>query len=215
MSERWDDAQMRTVVVGKYRTNCYVLAFPTGEGVLIDAGAEPDRLLRSLRGTTLKFILLTHGDEDHVEGLAQIRLATGAKAAIHGEDAHMLGEAPDILLKDGDVFTIGSVEVRVIGMPGHTPGSVGFQLRSALFAGDMIRAGGLGYVNKPEDLPQFTRTLDAKVFSLADATVLYPGHGRATTVGKERPGFRQFLQSPKPPGLVGKLNWDLTVLRDG
>lgn len=161
---------------------------------LVDAGMDPRRLLPDADGLSL--IVLTHCHYDHVGAVPGIVEATGAKVAMHAEDAGMLAREPsaalfgarrprftvDILLRDGEAIDLGDAVLRVIHTPGHTPGSVCLydEESRALFTGDTVFEGGsFGRT----DIGGNARDMVASLEKLAalDVSALYPGHGGAVT----------------------------------
>ncbi len=197
------------LAVGPYDTNCYILVCPIGgESVIVDPAAEGERILREVEGTTVRYILLTHAHMDHVGALAEVREATGAPLGVHPADARRFGVDADFDLADGDVLEWGDCQLRVVHTPGHTPGSVCLILDERVLVGDTIFPGGPGHSASPEALEQILATLQEVVFTWPDETELHPGHGAATTVGRERPAFEAFLQKPRPDRLYGDVTWE-------
>ena len=110
---------------GPFDNNAYLIVSPqTGEGIIIDAPMGPGELLEEAQGTQVKAILITHNHQDHLAGLKEMVDATGAPVKAHSEDAATLPVSPNGLVKDGDVITVGTIEMKVIHTPGHTPGSI-------------------------------------------------------------------------------------------
>jgi len=202
-------AKLIKLAVGPYDTNCYVLICPTGgESIIVDPAAEGERILQEVEGTTVKYILLTHAHLDHVGALAEVRETTGAPLGVHPADARHFGVDADFDLADGDVLEWGDCQLRVVHTPGHTPGSVCLILDERVLVGDTIFPGGPGHSANPEAFEQILATLQEVVFTWPDETELYPGHGTATTVGRERPAFEAFLQKPRPDRLCGDVTWE-------
>ncbi len=185
------------VAVGPMDNNAYLLrCTATGEVLLVDAAAEPERLLDLLGTDSLVRVVTTHQHPDHWQALPDMVRDTGAPVAAHRLDAGGLPVPVAELLSDGDVVRVGDAALRVIHLRGHTPGSVallydaGGELADAphLFTGDSLFPGGPG--NTQGDAGRFTTLMDdleEKVFgSLPDDTWIYPGHGADTTLGAER-----------------------------
>ena len=183
------------VAVGPMDNNAYLLTCrATGALCLIDAAAEPVTLLDQLAGRPLERVVTTHRHPDHWQALADVVAATHARTAAGREDADGIPVATLDWLDDGAAVRFGQVQLRVIPLVGHTPGSIALLYEDPgeaphLFTGDSLFPGGPG--NTEGDPVRFTRLLDdleAKVFGrLPDATWVYPGHGRDTTLGAERP----------------------------
>jgi glyoxylase-like metal-dependent hydrolase (beta-lactamase superfamily II) len=186
------------LAVGPMDNNAYLLrCTQTGELVLIDAANEADRLLELLGGRPLSRIVTTHRHWDHWQALAEVQAATGADVIAHPEDAEELPVKVTSLVRHGDRVPVGSAEISVIHLRGHTPGSIalcydaGGELADTphLFTGDSLFPGGPGNTqNDPERFGQLIGDLEERVFgTLPDGTWVYPGHGKDTTVGTERP----------------------------
>ncbi|PWJ50637.1 Glyoxylase, beta-lactamase superfamily II [Quadrisphaera granulorum] len=205
---------LRTVSVGPMDNRCYLLTDgrdgASGAWLLVDAAAEPERLLALLeealptaqRGEGL--VVTTHRHDDHTGALAQVAAATGATTAAGDDDADAIPLAPDRRLKHGDVVTVGAHELGVTALRGHTPGSVALLLPPGalpgpdgevghLFTGDSLFPGGPGKTWSPEDFTSLMDDLEERVFAvLPDSTVVHPGHGETTTIGAERPRLGEY-----------------------
>jgi glyoxylase-like metal-dependent hydrolase (beta-lactamase superfamily II) len=143
-------------------------------------------------------VVTTHRHADHWQALATIVSATGARTAAHPVDAEAIPVPSADLLEDGATVPVGAVELRVIHLVGHTPGSVALLYddpkgRPHLFTGDSLFPGGPGKTTNPADFTSLMDDLEAKVFgALPDETWVYPGHGRDTTLGTERPSIPEW-----------------------
>jgi glyoxylase-like metal-dependent hydrolase (beta-lactamase superfamily II) len=196
-----------TLPVGMIQTNCYIAGCEeTGEGVIIDPGGHPERILAEVEryGLAIKAVLNTHAHFDHTEANGAIVQATGAPLALHPLDQPLLrasgGAAmfglqadpsppPDMDLQDGDELEIGSLRFRVLHTPGHTPGHVCFYEteKSVLFDGDVLFYRGIGRTDLPGgNWQQLMDSIQQVLFALPDQTVVYSGHGPATTIGEEK-----------------------------
>jgi len=188
------------VATPPFENNCYLLrCTATGATLLVDAAGDAPRLLELVGDGTLTTVVETHGHWDHVQALEEVVQATDAKVAAHPGDAADLPVPVDDLLSDGDTVTFGEVSLRVIHLDGHTPGSLalvydGDPAAPHLWSGDSLFPGGPGNTNK--DAERFGRLMDDlenKVFgTLPDATWVYPGHGKDTTLGAERPSLPEW-----------------------
>ena len=203
--------ELRLLVVGPWQENCYLLVDPaTSAALLIDPGDDAERILEWLAGVTVRAILLTHADEDHVGALDAVRTALGAQAGLHPADnalAASNGVSADFALNDGEEIRLGAEAIVVAHTPGHTPGSVCLRFGDRAIVGDAIFPGGPGRTESPEALEQALTGLQRTVFTWPDETRLYPGHGDPTTVGRERAGFEAFIARPRPAGLHGDVTW--------
>lgn len=190
--------QLSKLSVGPMDNNCYVLR-DTGSGraLLIDAAAEPDRILAQLGDIRVDVVVTTHGHRDHWQALSVVADATAAAIAHHADDADTIPVAASRTLRDGDTITFGDVSLDVLHTPGHTPGSVCLRLEGRavdqpdtimthLFTGDTLFPGGPGKTDAPAAFATIMRSLRERLFVLDDDTWVYPGHGDDTTLGAER-----------------------------
>lgn len=202
--------QLQIRPVGEYATNCYLLACPeTGQALLVDPGADPDAVLAMCAGLRVTRILLTHGHFDHLLALDEVRAALNVPVGVHPTDADGFGIRADFALEDGMRLRVGRHVVRVVHVPGHTPGSVALRFDRRAIVGDAVFPGGPGHTDTPEALQTLLLSLQRTVFTWPDDMLLYPGHGTSTTVGAERPAFQAFLARPRPPDLCGDVTWQL------
>ncbi len=186
---RDDRAEVHAVVVGRLATNVYVLRCRrTGEAVLVDAADRPELLLEQSRSLGVRSVLQTHGHHDHIGAVAAMR-AAGYPVAVGAGDASML-PGYDRILDDGEVVEVGELRVRTLTTPGHTPGSLCFEVQGAglLLAGDTLFPGGPGATGgDPDRFATIIEHIENKLFTLDPDTEVLPGHGPPTTIGAERP----------------------------
>ncbi|NUW41607.1 MBL fold metallo-hydrolase [Nonomuraea rhodomycinica] len=188
------------LAVGPYDNNAYLLRCnETGDGVLIDAAAEADRLLALIADQPLSSIVTTHQHGDHWQALEQVAKVTGAQTIAHPLDAPALPVPVEREVEHGDRITVGVVTLEVIHLRGHTPGSIallydGGGTEQHLFTGDSLFPGGVGNTwNDPERFEQLYADVVERVFDrLPDETWIYPGHGKDTTLGTERPSLPEW-----------------------
>jgi glyoxylase-like metal-dependent hydrolase (beta-lactamase superfamily II) len=189
------------LAVGPMDNNAYLLrCTETDEGLLIDAANEADRLreLVAFEGDPVSAILTTHQHFDHWQALAETAEFAGAAVYAGEEDADELPVAVDERLKHGDEITVGDVNLSIIGLRGHTPGSVAVLYRDPsgvphLFTGDSLFPGGVGKTNSPEAFTSLLDDVEQRVFAeLPDDTWFYPGHGSDSTLGAERPHLQEW-----------------------
>ena len=193
------DLIITKVSVRPMNNNCYLLRCrATGEQVLIDAANEPERLLQIIGDAGLSTVVTTHQHHDHWFGLADVVEATHARSIAHPADAEAL-PVVDETVQDGDTIAVGTCRLEVIHLVGHTPGSIALLYRDPagtphLFTGDSLFPGGVGNTNK--DVEKFTSLIDDvehKLFDrLPDETWFYPGHGKDSTLGAERPALPEW-----------------------
>ena len=189
-------------VMGPFQSNCYVVRSERGaaEAAVIDPGDDPTplRLELARMGTRTAGILVTHTDVDHIGGVAALADGTGAEVwAPAGEvealrsgttrgGMHVAPHEPAHTVAGGDTLDVAGIAFEVLDVPGHSAGHVAFAAEGELFSGDLLFAGSVGRV----DLQGGDwETLLASVQSLLDRfppeTVIHPGHGPATTLGRE------------------------------
>jgi len=204
-------------VVGMLQTNCYLLGAPeTKQAVVIDPGGDGERIIKRIEGLNLSLvaILNTHGHFDHILDAWTLRDRLGGKIYMNPKDEPLLhdrmvgmgaffgsGSQPpkgdiDLPLEEGDALSFGSISLKVMATPGHTPGHVSLYLADAniIFVGDTLFAGSIGRTDFPGgSFDALIRSVREKIFPLPGETMVYPGHGPETTVDRERrtnPFFR-------------------------
>lgn len=185
--------QFKRLVVGPLRTNAYVL-LADGEAAVVDVGDGPPLLPEAWAGYTLRYILLTHGHFDHADGAELLRAQTGAPILYHPEERATfwtMGRQPPALdqpLAEGTQIPLGREELLVWHLPGHSPGSVAFLWEKGKVAvvGDVLFARSVGRSDLPGgSWDELVRSL-GRLLSLDDGWQILPGHGPATTIGRER-----------------------------
>ncbi len=194
-----------TLTNGAFAENCHLVADPdSGEAAIVDPGEEAQLFRARLahEGWTPRAIWLTHAHVDHVAGVAALRdlrlpvwlhpadrgLYDGypAQARLFGLDP-AAPPPPDRELADGASVSVGACVFRVIHTPGHTPGGVCLVGHGVAFVGDTLFAGSIGRTDLPGgDLTALLASVHEKLFALPDETVVYSGHGPATTIGAEK-----------------------------
>jgi glyoxylase-like metal-dependent hydrolase (beta-lactamase superfamily II) len=184
------------LAVSDMANNAYLLRdTATGEGLLIDAAADPRALLSLIGDAGLRTVVTTHGHWDHHRALPDVVAATGAVPVAHADDAADLPVPVQRTVAHGDTVTVGDQSLEVIHLRGHTPGSIALVWRGPegagvhVFTGDSLFPGGVG--NTQQDAARFASLIDdvaQRLFDvLPDETWVYPGHGKDTTLGAERP----------------------------
>ncbi|WP_143965476.1 MBL fold metallo-hydrolase [Gordonia zhaorongruii] len=190
-----DNATVVKISVGPMDNNAYVVIdSSTGDALLIDAANDASVLttLAAQIPGTVRQIVTTHGHPDHWQALEEVRAGLGVPTAVGTDDAEALPVTADTLLTDGDTVRVGDLELAVIGLRGHTAGSVALALtegsgRTHLFTGDSLFPGGIGKTWQPDDFETLIDDVEAKLFARhGDDTVVYPGHGKDTSLGAER-----------------------------
>jgi glyoxylase-like metal-dependent hydrolase (beta-lactamase superfamily II) len=189
------------IAVGPMDNNSYLLRCPsTGQSLLIDAAAEPDRLLEMIGDSQVQKIVTTHQHGDHWGALAEVKAATGATTVAHPLDAPGIPVPTDELVEDGGTIQFGDMALTAIHLVGHTPGSIALlyahEPQWHLFTGDCLFPGGVGNTQKdPERFQSLLKDVSEKLFGpLPDETWVYPGHGKDTTLGAERPHLEEWRE---------------------
>lgn len=199
---------LRTLVVGRLGTNCYLVACErTREALVVDPGGDAPDILAAIDALklTVRYIVLTHFHFDHILAVPQVREHTKAPLAIHELGAPLLAEPPalfrffspevpqglsaDQVLRGGDHLRIGEVDVEVLHTPGHSPDGISLWIaeEKAVLCGDLLFNGGVGRTDFPgSDAATLLRSVRETLFALPDEVTVYPGHGPKTTIGHER-----------------------------
>lgn len=202
---------VETFPVGALACNCTILGDPeSGEAIVIDGGDEVPEIARRLaaRGLRPRYLVHTHAHIDHIGALGPLRERVGGEGLLHPADrplyatlaqqARWIGlvTAPAVValdgdVLDGDVLRAGSLALRCVHTPGHTPGSTSFALErdgaTILFTGDTLFRGAVGRWDLGgTSLADIVRSIRTRLLVHDDASVVVPGHGSATTIGEER-----------------------------
>ena len=199
--------KLYNVPVGTLGTNCYIIAAESGSCIVIDPGAQAEKLIKFIRDNKLvaKKILLTHGHHDHIGALKAFLESDESLEAYIGErDLEMLTdpkqsystlcmpEAPAYVgprmqtLADGDEITLDELSIKVVTTPGHTHGCACYIIDDIIFAGDTLFLDDIGRCDLyNSDYPAMKRSL-LKLCALPGNYTVYPGHGASTTLDHER-----------------------------
>ena len=196
---------VRTFTVGPVQENCHVARRDGArEAIVIDPGDEAPRLIDAVGDLDVVAILLTHTHFDHVGAVAALARHTGAPVYCPELETAVLADInsytfqgfgpfesydADEQLAGGERLELAGFEIDVLFTPGHSPGHVTYSIgaEQAIFSGDVLFEGSIGRTDLPGgDHATLMRTLGALVESLPDETVVYPGHMRTTTIGRER-----------------------------
>ena len=196
--------RVQQLTVGAFQENCYlVVDEASARAALVDPGAEGDRLVDAVRrsGARLEAIWVTHAHVDHVGGIARVKHEWDVPICLHPADRLLYDRAtqqaafyglpfdapppPDRELGDGDTLRVGTLSFAVMHTPGHSPGLVVVHGNGAAFVGDLLFAGSIGRTDLPLSSPPAMAASLARVAALPAETVVYPGHGPATTIAHE------------------------------
>jgi glyoxylase-like metal-dependent hydrolase (beta-lactamase superfamily II) len=197
--------QVDQLPLGAYQSNCYVVRRPDAEeAVVVDPGwpGEVERVQEALAGARCAAILVTHGDLDHIAGVAE--LAEAAGAPVHapaaerdrlehpndylptGIDASLRAHSPEVLLQGAERLVLAGIPFQTLSVPGHTEGHLAYAAEGSVFSGDVLFAGSVGRTDRPgNSWDALLASIRMLVESLPPETVVYPGHGPATTLEHE------------------------------
>lgn len=199
--------QIYTYPLGPLQTNSYlVVNEETKQGIIIDAGMNPAVLIKKASDYNVEGILLTHAHFDHMGGVEEIRKAVNAPVYVHSVEQSFIqnpelnlssnwfmtgqgikGKPAENEYKDGDLLELAGMKIIVLETPGHTPGSVSLLIGKHIFTGDALFQGSIGRTDFPGgSFTQLKKSIFTQLFTLHDETVVYPGHGLTTTIGKEK-----------------------------
>lgn len=192
--------------VGPLQVNCYIVGCEkTREALVVDPGDEGGRILAALdrAGLRTKLVVNTHGHFDHIGANAFLVEKTGAELLIHEKDVPLLAQserhaelfglsvvpspAPTRTLSGGEELSVGELRIRVIHTPGHSPGGICLLVDGHLFAGDTLFAGSIGRTDLAGgNHEQLLAAIREQLLVLPEATVVHPGHGPDTSIGREK-----------------------------
>jgi len=206
---------LKTLTVGPFQENCYVLGDEeSGVGAVIDPGDEAARIAMAVEETGLDIgsIIVTHAHIDHVGAVAALTEEYACPVLMHVESEPLLNGLPtqammmgvrfgkvptvDRNVEDEEIVEVGGLRLRSLYTPGHAPGHLAFYLQEEglVLSGDALFAGSVGRVDLPGgSMEVLMRSIEERLVTLPDETVVYPGHGPRTTIGNERTS-NPFLQ---------------------
>lgn len=188
--------------VGSMDNNVYLISVGQ-DAVLIDAATDSSRILDFFGDAPISTVVTTHRHFDHHGALAQVLEITGAQPVCGKPDAEAIRKATGVTCDEvwtSDQISLGEYSLGVIGLVGHTPGSIALVLDVPnnpvhIFTGDSLFPGGLGKTHSPQEFESLFRDVTARIFDVfADDTVIHPGHGNDTLLGWERPHLDDWKQ---------------------
>ena len=193
------------ITVGAFQENCYLVLDPESDALaVVDPGGEPERILAEVEktGRVPEAIWITHAHVDHIGAIAPLRRHFNIPVYLHpldvplyrvgGRQAELYGipyeepPTPDREFADGEVIRLGSLELKVLHAPGHSPGHVVLHGHGNALVGDCLFAGSIGRTDLPFSNPAHLEASLARIVSLPPETVVHPGHGDITTIGEEK-----------------------------
>ncbi len=197
---------IQTLPVGPLQVNCFIVACEeTKEAMVVDPGDDGAQILAALKAANLqpRLIVNTHGHFDHIGANKFLVEKTGAELLIHAQDVPLLQRAPEHaavygltavpspeptrVLQDGDVMEFGKLRFEVIHTPGHSPGGICLHGPGHVFTGDSLFAGSIGRTDLPGGSHEtLVRGVRSRLMVLPEETVVHPGHGPDTTIGREK-----------------------------
>ncbi len=198
--------QIERIVAGVYAMNCYILYNDeTNEGFVVDPGGSEDKIINFIvdKGIELKGILITHGHGDHHMGLSGLKAVYPVPVYMHASDVYMAQNAeinlsstmygpdsvftPDVTLQDGMKIPFGESFIRVLHTPGHTKGGVCFLYDRFVITGDTLFESSIGRTDLDGgNHDQLIKAIKNQLLKLDDELIVLPGHGGASTIGRER-----------------------------
>ena len=190
------------LAVSEMANNAYLLtSTSTGEALLVDAAADAPALLAMIGDADVRTVVTTHGHWDHHRALPEVVAATGATTVAHPADADDLPVPVGRPVEHSDTVTVGDQTLEVVHLRGHTPGSIALVWRGSgddvhVFTGDSLFPGGVGNTQKdPKRFASLIDDVEERLFgTLPDDTWVYPGHGKDTTLGVERPHLPEWRE---------------------
>lgn len=193
--------KIERLVVGQLATNCYLVSDKKNEAIIIDPGDDGDYIIQRILDLKLspKLIIATHGHFDHVLAVIELKLAFKIPFLIHRLDLFLIKQVqksakyflkievypvvtPDRFLKDGEIIKVGNESLEVLVTPGHTPGSISLLGKGIVFTGDTLFANGVGRTDFSYGSKEALEKSLKKLSRLPGDTLVYPGHGKETTI---------------------------------
>ena len=205
-------------VSGFYNNAYLVTCSSTNRSVIIDTPDQPNEMIAAAAETDVQAILITHNHWDHLEGFDIVTDRFKAPVGIGANDAHAIvdrrGYRDPIDVSQDNILQVGDITIRCLDTPGHTPGSASYVLPGEnpgsaphVFTGDTLFPGGPGKSDSPEALGQIIESITSRLLLLPTDTVVMPGHGDFTTIGKSAEEYAIFASKPRDPEMFGDVAW--------
>ena len=194
--------------VGSLQTNCYLVSDESGQSVIVDPGDEAWVIIRKIEEQKLKplYIISTHAHPDHFEAAPELKGHFSIPILMGKEEQGFLAPLfdyfrmphfkPDAWLKEGEDFICGDLSFKILHTPGHSPGGICLYLEKekVLFSGDTLFAGDVGRFDLPGGSEKaLKQSVRDKLFVLPDESVVFPGHGSSSTIGREKELLEQYI----------------------
>lgn len=201
--------KVNTLPLGSYQTNCYIITNDNNNAIIVDPGAQPDKLIKYLDDNKInvKMIALTHGHFDHVGAVTKLKEATNAPVYIHQDDNEMLLDpdlvhkgltnelksaydfectSADVFFEEGQKYGVDDMQFEIIHVPGHTKGSTVLLFDDVMFTGDTIFEGTVGRTDLHGGNSKQLRNSAKRIAKIDGEYIMHCGHGSATTLAKEK-----------------------------
>tara|TARA_B100001750_G_C15519260_1_gene610023 strand:- start:1110 stop:1760 length:651 start_codon:yes stop_codon:yes gene_type:complete len=202
---------IRKAILGSFENNCYIIECTVTKSlIVIDAPIGIGQVFSSLDVSKIKYLLITHGHFDHIDGLAEIRSdLQNVVIGIDNKDAEALIVDQIDFLKNSQIVKNGELEIKVLSTPGHTFGSVCFLLNDHLFSGDTLFPGGPGRTDSKPSFECILDSIDTKIMNLSESTQIHPGHGISANLRNEKKQYLGFIQTyyPERDNVYGHVSW--------
>ena len=205
--------------VSGFSKNAYLItAGADRSSIIIDTPDKPHELITAARQTTVRGVLITHNHWDHLQGFEGVLNVFRVPVGIGEQDAPAIaGKTADGALdvSDGSVVSVCGISLSAIATPGHTDGSTCYLLADPddpdgtqhVFTGDTLFPGGPGKSRSPAALTQIVESITSRLYPLDDETVVLPGHGDFTTIGRSKAEYSEFASKDHPDDLFGDVSW--------
>ena len=206
-----ENFSIRKAILGSFENNCYIIECAVTKSLMvIDAPIGIGQVFSSLDVSKIRYLLISHGHFDHIDGLAEIRSdLQNVVIGIDNKDAETLIVDQVDFLKDSQIVENGKLEIKVLSTPGHTFGSVCFLLNDHLFSGDTLFPGGPGRTDSKSSFECILDSIDKKIMNLPETTQIHPGHGISVNLRNEKKQYLGFIQTPYQDrdNVFGHVSW--------